>query len=107
MKASVPFEKHHLEFLSDPERAQAYLEVALEEYATDQNTSALLLALKDIAAAQGGLGKLAQQTNLNRAHIYKALSREGNPRLNTLEKILNSLGFRLSIEPLGREKQKA
>ena len=61
MKASVPFEKHHLEFLSDPERAHAYLEVALEEYATDQNTSALLLALKDIAAAQGGLGKLASR----------------------------------------------
>lgn len=107
MKASISFEKHHLEFLRDPERAQAYLEVALEEYATDHNTSALLLALKDIAAAQGGLGKLAQQTNLNRAHIYKALSREGNPRLDTLEKILNSLGFRLSIEPLVREKQKA
>ena len=56
MKASILFEKHHLEFLSDPERAQAYLEVALEEYSTDQNTSVLLLALKDIAAAQGGLG---------------------------------------------------
>ena len=107
MKASTPFEKHHREFLSDPGRAQAYLEVALEEYATDQNTSALLLALKDIAVAQGGLGKLAQQANLNRAHIYKALARGGNPRLDTLKKILNSLGFRLSIEPLGREQQKA
>ena len=50
MKTSIPFEKHHLEFLSDPERAQAYLEVALEEYARDQDTSAFLLALKDIAA---------------------------------------------------------
>ena len=107
MKASIPFEKHHREFLRDPERAQAYLEVALEAYGTDQNTSALLLALKDIADSQGGLGKLAQRTNLNRTHIYKALSSEGNPRLDTLEKILNSLGFRLSIEPLGPEKQKA
>ena len=43
MKPSMPFEKHHLEFLSDPEHAQTYLEVALEEYARDQNTSALLL----------------------------------------------------------------
>ena len=48
---AIPFEKHHLEFLSDPDRAQAHLEIALEEYARDQNTSALLLALKDIAAA--------------------------------------------------------
>lgn len=55
--ASVPFEKHHLEFLRSPERAQAYLKVALEEYATDHNTSALLLALKDTAAAQGSLGE--------------------------------------------------
>jgi probable addiction module antidote protein len=103
MKTSVPFEKHHLEFLSDPERACAYLEVSLEEYARDQDISAFLLALKDVAAAQGGLGRLARQADLNRAHVYKALSREGNPRLDTMEKILNSLGFRLSIEPLGKE----
>ena len=100
MKASVPFEKHHFGFLSDPQRAQEYLEVALEEFARDHDASAFLLALKDVAAARGGLGELARQTDLNRAHIYKALSTDGNPRLSTMEKILNSLGFRLSIEPL-------
>ena len=100
MKPSVLFEKHHFEFLSDPERARAYLEVALEEYARDQDKSALLLALKDVATARGGLGRLARQANLNRAHVYRALSANGNPRLDTMEKILNSLGFRLSIEPL-------
>ena len=63
MKPSMPFEKLHLEFLSDPDRAQAYLEVALEEYARDQNTSALLLALKDIAAARGGISKLLSRTH--------------------------------------------
>jgi DNA-binding phage protein len=60
MEPSVPFEKHHFEFLSDPERARAYLEVALEEYARDHDRSALLLALKDVATAQGGLGRLAR-----------------------------------------------
>ena len=100
MKPSVPFEKHHSEFLSDPKRARAYLDVVLEEYARDQDKSALLLALKDIASARGGLGRLARQANLNRAHVYRALSAKGNPRLDTIEKILNSLGFRLSVEPL-------
>ena len=103
MKPSVPFEKHHFEFLSDPERARAYLEVALDEYARDHDRSILLLALKDVASAQGGLGRLARQANLNRAHVYKTLSGDGNPRLDTMEKILNSLGFRLSIEPLAKE----
>ena len=104
MARSVPFEKHHQEFLSDPERAKAYLEVALDEYEKDQNSEAFLLALRDVAEAQGGLGKLAEQANLNRGHVYQALSREGNPRLDTMEKILHSLGFRLSIEPLKTEQ---
>ena len=100
MKPSVPFEKHHFEFLGDPDRARAYLEVALQDYARDRDRTVLLLALKDVATARGGLGKLARQANLNRSHVYKTLSGNGNPRLDTMEKILSSLGFRLSIEPL-------
>ena len=104
MARSILFEKHHQEFLSDPERAKAYLEVALEEYEKDQNSEAFLLALRDVAEAQGGLGKLAKQASLNRGHVYQALSKEGNPRLDTMAKILHSLGFRLSIEPLKTEQ---
>ena len=52
MKPSVPFEKHHFEFLSDAERARTYLEVVLEEYARDHDRSALLLACKDVASAR-------------------------------------------------------
>jgi probable addiction module antidote protein len=100
MPGSVSFETHHQEFLRDPERAQAYLAVALEDYENDKNSDAFLLALRDVAQAQGGLGKLAEQTDLNRGHVYRALSGAGNPRLKTIEKILHSLGFRLSIERL-------
>ncbi len=103
MKPSVLFEKHHFEFLSHPDRARAYLEVALEEYARDRDRTVLLLALKDVATARGGLGKLARQADLNRAYLYRTLSGDGNPRLDTMEKILNSLGFRLSIEPLAEQ----
>ena len=63
MEPSIPFEKHHFEFLSDPERARAYLEVALEDYARDHDRSILLLALKDVASAQGGLGRPRSQVS--------------------------------------------
>ena len=63
MKPSVPFEKHHFEFLSHPDRARAYLEAALEDYASNRDRPALLLALKGVATAKGGLGKLARQAN--------------------------------------------
>ena len=72
----------------------------MEEYGQDQDSAALLLALRDVAEAQGGLGRLAEETGLNRAGIYRALSPRGNPRLDTMEKVLRHLGFRLSIEPL-------
>jgi probable addiction module antidote protein len=100
MDRSVSFEDHHIDFLKDPERARAYLAVSLEAYEKDQNTEAFTLALRDVARAQGGLGKLAVKTDLNRGHIYKTLSADGNPRLDTIGKILHSLGYRLSIEPL-------
>ncbi len=105
MKKSRSFEEYLIEKLKDPEYARIYLETALEAYEKDRDSEAFLLALRDVAEAQGGLGKLAEKTQLNRAGVYKALSEQGNPRLDTMEKILHSLGFRLSIEPLKAEEQ--
>jgi len=94
------FEDGLRERLSDPEYARVFLDVALEEYEEDGNTEAFLLALRDVAEAQGGLTELAEQANLNRQNLYKALSEEGNPRLKTLGSVLHKLGFRLSVEPI-------
>ena len=107
MKKSRPFEEYLIEKLKDFAYAQIYLETALEEHGKDQDSEAFLLALRDVAEAQGGLGKLAEETGLNRAGVYKALSQRGNPRLDTMEKILRNLGFRLSIEPVKAEEATA
>jgi probable addiction module antidote protein len=84
--------------LRDPEKAQAYLKVALEEYQEDGDAQVFLLALRNVAEAKGGLGELAKQSHLNRQSLYQTLSSKGNPRLMTLGKILKVLGFHLSIE---------
>jgi probable addiction module antidote protein len=93
------FEDDLRERLADPEYARVFLDVALEEYEQDGDTEAFLLALRDVAEAQGGLTQLAKRTKLNRQNLYKALSSKGNPRLQTVETILHGLGFRLSVEP--------
>jgi len=94
------FKDYHLEKLRDANEAKRHLKIALEEYEKNGDTTAFLLALKDLAQAQGGLSCLAEKTNLNRQNLYKALSQKGNPRLNTIEAILRCFGFRLSIESL-------
>lgn len=86
------------ESLDDPEDALMYLEIAISEYEQDGDREAFLLALRNVADAQGGLGALSERTGLNREHLYRALSKTGNPRLDTVGKILNGLGFRLAVK---------
>lgn len=41
--------------------------------------------------------ELARETDLAREALYRALSKKGNPRLDTLTKVLHAAGLRLSV----------
>jgi probable addiction module antidote protein len=107
MKKLRKFKSTVIEKLQDQEYARTYLEVALEEYSKDHNTRAFFLALKDVAEAQGGLSHLAQQTNLNRSNLYGILSGQNKPKLDTVDTILNGLGFKLQVVPKGFENNES
>ena len=100
MKPGVPYHDFLIEHLKNPEEAQAYLDVAIEEFEADGNKEHFLLALRNVVEAQGGIGALAERTKMNRSHLYRVLSKNGNPRLDKIGAILNGLGFRLSVRPL-------
>ena len=87
-----------IESLKNKKEAIAYLQVALELYQTDGNMEALLLALRLVAIARGGMAALSQKTDLSRETLYRTLSKKGNPKLQTIGKILTALGFRLAIK---------
>jgi DNA-binding phage protein len=38
------------------------------------------MALRNVAEAQGGLGKLAKKAHVGRESLYKTLSKTGNPK---------------------------
>ena len=84
-----------LKELRDPEYASDYLAQALES--GDQAT--FLLALRDVVEAVGGATVVARQAKIQRESLYKALSTRGNPRLDTLQGILKSLGLRIAVMP--------
>ena len=94
---TVSYEDGLLESLQDPEEARAYLEVALDEYEETGETDGLLLALRDVAKAQGGIGALAERSGLNREHLYRVLSSQSKPKLDNLMAIISALGFRLRL----------
>lgn len=98
MKKSIAFKKYLSESLRDPKEASAYLNAALKNFEEDGDAKTFLLLLRDVAEAQGSLSLLAEKTKLNRQNLYRVLSGKGNPTINTLGSILNSLGLKLEIK---------
>ena len=92
------YEEWLITSLKNKKEAVAYLQVALEEYQNDGDLEAFLMALRHVAEAQGGLGKLSKKTHLNRESLYKTLSSKGNPKLQTIGILLKGLGFEFSIK---------
>lgn len=87
-----------IESLHNKEEAAVFLQVAFEEFQNDGDIEALLLSLRYVAEAQGGLGRLARKTHLNRESLYKTLSKKGNPKLQTVGLLLKGLGFQFSVK---------
>ena len=81
------------EALKDPREAAEYLNTALEE----GDPKMFLVALKNVAHARGGMVKLAHRTKLGRANLYRIFSKQGNPEIQTLTRILNTFGLRLAV----------
>ncbi len=56
-----------------------------------------LLALRNVAEAQGGVAQGTEKAKLNRESLYKILSERGNPELKSLDACLHALGFPLVV----------
>jgi probable addiction module antidote protein len=79
----------------DPDFAAEYLRAALED---EDEPRVLLVALRRIAEARGGVAKVAKAAGVERESLYRALSAHGNPRLSTLAAVTKAMGLRLTVE---------
>ena len=50
----------------------------------------------DIARSKG-MAQIARELNLNRESLYRSFSQDGNPSFSTVVKVLDNLGFQLSV----------
>ena len=80
------------EHLRTPEEMAAYLEACMEE--ADGDAAFIAKALGDIARAKG-MTQVAQDAGLSRESLYKALSGERSPGVDTILKVVNALGLKL------------
>ena len=83
------------ELRADPKFAAEYLKVAFED---TEEPAVLLIALRRIAEARGGIAKVAKAAGIERESLYRALSARGNPRLSTLVAVTKAVGLKLTVE---------
>ncbi|HRN07210.1 MAG TPA: putative addiction module antidote protein [Ottowia sp.] len=83
------------DYLDDEQTIAEYLTAALE----DPNPDVFLTAVRDVARARG-MAQLAKDAGLGRESLYKALTPGAKPRYDTVLKLLNALGVRLSATPV-------
>jgi probable addiction module antidote protein len=79
-------------FLDDDEVIAEYLTAALE----DSNPDVFLSAVGQVAKARG-ISAIAETTGLGRESLYKALTPGAKPRYDTVLKVLQSLGVKLTV----------
>lgn len=101
-EASLSYEDWLIERLRDPAEAAAYLEAVI----ADGDQAAVMLALRQIARARGGMAEIARKAKLTREAMYRMLSKKGNPELKSLTALLRASGLRLSVKPLETRNRK-
>ncbi|MFY9853220.1 MAG: addiction module antidote protein, partial [Terracidiphilus sp.] len=79
----------------NPKFAAEYLKAALGD---TEEPRILLIALRRIAEARGGIAKVAKAAGIERESLYRALSAKGNPRLSTLVAVTKAVGLKLTVE---------
>ena len=81
-----------IDFLDSDEAPVEYLNVALEE----NDPKYFAKALGNVARAKG-MSSVAEATGLGRQSLYRALSSDGNPRIDTLFRVLDALEVKLAV----------
>lgn len=82
------------DYLTDEETIAEYLTAALE----DPNPNIFLTAVRDVARARG-MSQLAKDAGVGRESLYKALAPGAKPRYDTVLRLLNALGVKLTASP--------
>ena len=78
----------------------AYAVELLNSILEDGDQGELLIALRQMSLAFGGIPQIAEKAQLNRTQLYCTLSSEGNPEIRSLTAILKAMGLRLAVQPI-------
>ncbi len=80
------------DYLKTSEDIKAYLNASFET----GDSKLIARALGDIAKIKG-MSKISKATSLDRSSLYNSLTEQGDPRLSTVTKLIETFGFSVSV----------
>ena len=89
------------EFLQEILKDDEELQYGLLKRSFEENydmPGAIMRAIRAVAEVRG-ISNLAENADLNRENLYRVLSGNTYPRIDTFFKIIDALGLRLTVEP--------
>jgi probable addiction module antidote protein len=84
-----------LDYLKTEKDIDEYLNVVLEE----KDYKFLPVALADIARARKAMTRTAKAAGVSRTTLYQSLSENGRPAFETVAKVADSLGYKITLVP--------
>ncbi|WP_278540398.1 addiction module antidote protein [Oxalobacter formigenes] len=81
-----------VDYLDSEEAIQEYFRQVMEDGDSDE----IIRALGHIARARG-IAQLAKDTGLGRESLYKTLSEGAKPRFDTILRVTQALGLKLTV----------
>ena len=106
-QCTTRFKDYLLKDLAQPEFTKGYLEAALQDFDKDGNIEILLLAMRDIAEAQGGTERLVAWTNLSPQALTYLLNSKHPLQLDKVLDILSNLKDSLHSQSIVVDKDAA
>ena len=86
-----------IEQLKDEEFQKEYMNESLAEYINDGDFNAFFRSLELVIKSRDSISGFCEKAGIDRAMLYQIFNGERVPRLDTLAKILKTLGYNLKV----------
>jgi len=98
--SSIKHDDYMEEYLQDTEKQRLWLETNLEEFVKDGNIDAFIRSLQYVlkARGRGAITALAKDLHMDRSNLSEILNRKKTPRIDTVFKLINGLGYTYNIK---------
>ncbi|MBO6088032.1 helix-turn-helix domain-containing protein [bacterium] len=100
IETSIKHDDYMIKCLQDKEKQRVWLETNLEEFVKDGNIDAFIRSLEYVirARGRGAITALAKDLGMDRSNLSEILNRKKTPRIDTVFKLINGLGYDYNIQ---------